>query len=653
MQDNRSAFRPAPGEIPKSPGVYRFLDAAGSVLYIGKAKNLRQRLANYFQPLHTLSPRTTKMLQRAAALDWTVVASDTEALVLEQQRIRAELPPYNVLFRDDKTFPYLVVTLGHEAPRLEITRRKNIRGAKYYGPYPKVWALRQTYELLIQAFPIRTCKDSDYRQAMATGKPCLAGQIGKCHGPCSGRVTVAAHREVIADLVHFLNNLDTRKVQQLQREMLAAAAAEEYEQAAKLRDQMLALQQILESNHVVLPQLAAADFFALYSDELTASVHQFMVRDGRIRGERSWLVDIELEQQPGDLMAQVLQDAYQDTAAAPQIFVSVLPSELAAVQEVLRQTRPRRGAVKITVPERGDTVQLLQTATKNAGEQLQRYKLKRASDLTSRTEALAGLQEALQLDRPPLRIDCVDVSHLQGTNVVAAVVAFADGLPLKDAYRKYKIPETRDDTDSIYQTVSRRAAQWLREEAELGSETAAALQQAAQAGEKFATVQGVKQRRRSVTRPDLLLVDGGVPQVNAAVRALTEAGVSDVAICGIAKRMEELWLPDEPYPVILPRQSEELFLLQRIRDTAHRFAITFQRQQREAAISTALAQIPGIGDKRAAQLLQHFGSLQRVREATVAQLQQVPGFGAVVATKIFTALRAEQAASVTQPDFSA
>ncbi|MBB4070864.1 excinuclease ABC subunit UvrC [Canibacter oris] len=653
MQDNRSAFRPAPGEIPKSPGVYRFLAVDGSVLYIGKAKNLRQRLANYFQPLHTLAPRTMQMLQRAAALDWTVVGSDTEALVLEQQRIRAELPPYNVVFRDDKSFPYLVVTLGHEAPRLEITRRKNIRGAKYYGPYPKLWALKQTYELLIQAFPIRTCKDSDYKAAMASGKPCLAGQIGKCHGPCSGRVTISAHREMVTEMVNFLNTLDSRKVAQLQRSMLEAAAAQEFEKAAKLRDQMLALQQILESNHVVLPQLSAADFFALYSDDLTASVHQFIVRDGRIRGERSWLVDIELEQQPGDLMAQVLQDAYQDNAAAPQIFVSVLPSELEAVQEILRQTRPRRGTVKITVPERGDTVQLLQTATKNAGEQLQRYKLKRASDLTSRTEALAGLQEALKLDRPPLRIDCVDVSHMQGTNVVAAVVAFADGLPLQDAYRKYKISQTRDDTDSIHQTVSRRAAQWLREEAELRRETAAALQQVAAAGEKFATVQGVQRRRRSVTRPDLLLVDGGVPQVNAAVRALSELGVTDVAICGIAKRMEELWLPDEQYPVILPRQSEELFLLQRIRDTAHRFAITFQRQQREAAISTALAQIPGIGDKRAAQLLQHFGSLHRVREATLAQLQQVPGVGEATATKIFAALRAERAASMTQPDFSA
>lgn len=680
--DMRAQFRPASGEIPTLPGVYRFSDVRGEVLYIGKAKSLRQRLANYFQPWHTLAPRTQQMLSRARAVDWTVVASDTEALVLEQQWIREQQPPYNVVFRDDKSFPYLVVTLGHEAPRLEITRRTGMRGAKYYGPYPKVWALKQTLELINQAFAIRTCNDADYARAMRTAKPCLPGQVGKCFGPCSQRISIAAHRERVAELVHFLNTLDDKKVRQLEKQMRAAAAAQDYEKAARLRDKMLALEQVLETNSIVLSQGVSADFFGLYTDELLAVVHQFLVRDGRVRGERSWFVEVGLESKPEDLMAQVLQDAYRKSAAAKQIFVSILPAGLEAVQQVLRRTRPRAGNVSVRVPERGEAVKLLETAVRNAGEQLVRAKLKRTNSIVSRTEALAGLQDILGMSLPPLRIECVDVSHLQGTDVVASLVTFSDGLPQKSAYRKYKIAETTDDTDSIYQVVTRRAQQLLRESAELRAapniaqspaqrikqnertgleETlkeatvadrsadinvniaaTTASRAAAAAADNItsvfdAVVNAAKQRKK-IAKPDLLLIDGGLPQANAAKRALDAAGITDITVCGIAKRLEELWLPGAEFPLILPRNSEELFLLQRVRDEAHRFALTFQRKQREKTVTSALNKIPGVGEARMQALLRHFGSIAKIREADVAEIASVPKIGKVLATQIVAAL---------------
>lgn len=610
--DHRAAFRPAQGEIPTTPGVYRFSDRHGRVLYIGKAKNLRARLANYFQPMHALMPRTQRMLTLAAKLDWTVVATDTESLVLEHTWITEYKPPFNVQFKDDKTYPYLAVTLREDAPRLVITRNEKIRGARYFGPYPKVWALRETTALLQQAFPIRTCNDADYKRAMDSGRPCLAGQIGRCNGPCSGKITVEAHRERVEELVAFLAGGDTSHLKQLQHAMRDAAAEQRYEDAARLRDQVQAVEHVLEKNAIVLGFDVELDVFGLKSDELSAAAHQFIIRGGRLRGERSWIVDVELDDSPGTLLEQVIQSAYDDGHEAPaRILVSTMPADLSALEEALRANRPRRGKVRIQVPERGDKAQLMNRALLNAGENLLRHKLKRAADITARTDALAELQEGLDMGEAPLRIECIDVSHLQGTGVVASLVVFEDGLPAKGAYRKYRIEQTTDDTDSIYQVVSRRAAQ---------------LNAAAEAGEPPSG--------RYRDRPQLLIVDGGAPQVAAAQRALSEAGITDIALCGVAKRLEELWLPDDPFPVILPRTSESLFLVQRIRDEAHRFAITFQRQRRSSAISSQLSEIPGLGPKRVQALLKHFGSVARLHAASPEEIASAPGVGDQLAEQI-------------------
>ena len=610
--DRRADFRPASGEIPTTPGVYRFSDRHGRVLYIGKAKNLRARLANYFQPLHSIQPRTRRMLALAARLDWTVVATDTESLVLEHTWITEFKPPFNVQFRDDKTYPYLAVTLRDEAPRLLITRNEKIRGARYFGPFPKVWALKETTALLQQAFPIRTCNEADYRRAMQSGKPCLAGQIGRCHGPCSGLISIEDHRSRVSDLVTFLAGGDVTHLRRLRSEMRDAAAEQRYEDAARLRDQAAAVEHVMERNSVSLGHDVDADVFGFRADELSAAAHQFIVRGGRIRGERSWIVDVELDDSPGTLLEQVIQSAYEgEREPPPQILVPLLPDGVAALEGALRSRRPRGGRVRVQVPERGDKAQLMDRATLNAGENLVRHKLKRSADITARTDALAELQRSLGMQEPPLRIECIDVSHLQGTGVVASLVVFEDGLPAKGAYRKYRIEQTRDDTDSIYQVVSRRATQL----------NAAAESDQLPSG-------------RYRERPQLLIVDGGQPQVAAAHRALREADITDVSLVGVAKRLEELWLPEDPFPVILPRTSEGLFLVQRVRDEAHRFAITFQRQRRSTAIASRLAEIPGLGPKRVQALLRHFGSVTRLKAASVAEIGSAPGVGPQLAEQI-------------------
>lgn len=611
-QDNRHAFKPATGEIPTSPGVYRFSDRHGRVLYIGKAKNLRSRLANYFQPLQSIMPRTRRMLSLAAKLDWTVVASDTESLILEHTWITEYKPPFNVQFKDDKTYPYLAVTLGEASPRLIITRDEKIKGAKYFGPYPKVWAIRETAALLQQAFPIRTCNGADYRRAMASTRPCLAGQIGRCFGPCSQLVTLEEHRAKVDELVAFLGGNYQHQHKQLEQDMRVAAAEQRFEDAARLRDQVAAVGHVMEKNAVVLGLEVDVDAFGMKHDELSAAVHQFIIRGGRIRGERSWIVDVELDDSPGRLLEQVLQSAYEgEREPPPEVLVPEQPDGIHELEAALSKYRPRKGKVRIRTPERGDKAQLMSRATLNAGENLLRYKLKRASDITARTDALAELQQALGMSEAPLRIECIDVSHLQGTGVVASLVVFEDALPAKSEYRKYRIEDTTDDTDSIYQVVSRRAAQ-LNLAEELGEMPTGAYR----------------------ARPQLLIVDGGEPQVQAAQRALSEAGITDIALCGIAKRLEELWLPNDPFPVLLPRTSEALFLVQRARDEAHRFAITFQRARRSSAIASQLAEIPGLGPKRVQQILRHFGSAKRLRSASLEELQALPGLGARTAEHI-------------------
>lgn len=613
----RLSYRPKPGEIPTNPGVYRFRDPDGRVLYVGKAKNLRQRLSNYFAPLASLHERTRRMVLTAASVEWTVVASDVEALQLEYMWIKEFDPRFNVRLRDDKSYPFMAITLADEAPRVTVTRNRRITGARYFGPYPKVWAVHETIDLLIKVFPIRTCSDSSYKKAMQSGRPCFPGQIGRCGGPCSGKVTIEEHRRMVDDFVAFMAGGDQRFTTQLTAQMREASAAMDYEAAAAYRDKLTAIDAVLSRSALVLGEDVDADLFGIAEDELAATVQQFVVRGGRVRGVRAWTLEKELDITGPDLVDQVLQRSYGEAPAAEiprRVLVSVLPDDANELEVWLRERRGGR-PVSIRIAQRGRKADLLKTATLNAQQALMLYKTRRSSDYIARTQSLTDLQEALGLTEAPLRIECFDVSHLGGTNVVASMVVFEDGLPRKNQYRHFSIAETTDDTDSIYQVISRRAAHLDAPEPEEpeGSET---------------------KRTRFAYRPQLLVVDGGKPQVEAAARALADAGHPEIALCGIAKRLEEVWLPGEDFPVILPRSSEALYLLQRLRDEAHRVAISHQRRRRRRDITSVLSEVPGLGPARIKGLLRHFGSVKALRGATPEEMREVPGVGPALADSI-------------------
>lgn len=623
------SYRPKPGEIPTTPGVYRFRDETARVLYVGKAKNLRARLANYFAPLDSLHERTRRMVTTASSVEWTVVSTEVEALQLEWTWINEYDPPFNVQFKDDKSYPYLAVTLADEAPRALVTRTTGIRGARYFGPYPKVWAVYETVELMLKAFPIRTCNAANYKRAMQTGKPCFAGQIGRCFGPCSGKVSIEDHRVIVNDFVTFMNSQDRKLINALVAEMKRAAAAQDYELAAKRRDQAKALEAVLEKSAVVLRESVDIDLFGIDEDELAAAVQQFIVRGGRIRGVRGWMVDKELDVSTGDLVHSIMQTAYSTEAPPPrEIIVPVLPDDAPALQLLLSGLGNRK--VHLVAAQRGEKAALLATATQNAKHALMLYKTRRSSDFVSRSKALEDIQEALDMADAPLRMECYDVSHLGGTNIVASMVVFEDGLPRKDEYRRFGIPESTDDTDSIYRTLTRRLA-YLKPGADNPE----------MADDPVVDPDSELQKRKKFRyQPNLLIVDGGQPQVSAAARALRESGVTGITLCGIAKRLEEIWLPDSDYPVILPRNSDALFLFQRIRDEAHRFAITHQRSRRKRDISSVLGEIPGLGPARVKVLLTHFGSVARLKEAPAEAISEVRGIGPSLASTIYEHLRA-------------
>ncbi|WP_419818928.1 excinuclease ABC subunit UvrC [Glaciibacter flavus] len=641
---NVLSYRPKAGEIPTEPGVYRFRDATSRVLYVGKAKNLRARLSNYFAPLHTLHERTRRMVTTASSVEWTVVGNEVEALQLEFTWIKEFDPPFNVMFKDDKSYPYMAITLGEEAPRVLVTRNTKIRGARYFGPYPKKWAVDEVIELMIKAFPIRTCKDSDYKRAMASGKPCFAGQIGRCFGPCSGKVTVEEHHAMVSRFVGFMQNQDRHMVGELVQEMKDASAAQNYELAARRRDQVGALEAVLEKSAVVLRDTVDIDVFSVVHDELAAAVQEFIVRGGRIRGVRGWVVDKELDMSTGELVESILQTVYGEGATPPrEVVVPDLPEDATAMEEWLGTLRGTK--VRLNAAQRGDKAALLETARQNAAHSLMLYKTRRTADFTARSQALEDIQEALDMAEAPLRMECYDVSHLSGTNIVASMVVFEDGLARKDEYRRFNVPESSDDTDSIYRVLTRRLAYLA--DGDDATEAGAAI-----AGESEAmrepeddvlsdgTVEPTK-RRKFAYRPNLLIVDGGQPQVAAAARALRESGVRGIQLAGIAKRLEEIWLPDSDFPVILPRNSEALFLFQRIRDEAHRFAITHQRARRKRDIASVLGEIGGLGPSRVAVLLKHFGSVARLRQASVAEIGEVHGIGPTLAATIHDHLASE------------
>ena len=640
-------YRPAPGSIPESPGVYRFRDERGRVIYVGKAKNLRSRLNSYFADFSGLHPRTQTMLQTAAGVDWTVVATEVEALQLEYSWIKEFDPRFNVRYRDDKSYPYLAVTLNEEVPRVMVMRGAKRRGVRYFGPYSHAWAIRETVDLLLRVFPVRTCSAGVFKRANQIGRPCLLGYIDKCSAPCVGRVSEAGHRLIAEDFCDFMAGNTSRFIKRLEREMRAASNVMEYERAARLRDDIKALERALEKQAVVLGDTTDCDVIAFAEDQLEAAVQVFYVRGGRIRGQRGWVVDKVEAVTTGELVEDFLIQMYSESESVPrEVLIPEQPPEPGAMTELLSEQRG--WPVRLRVPQRGDKRSLLETVERNAKEALKQHKTRRASDLTTRSKALQEIQDALELEQAPLRVECYDVSNLQGTNIVASMVVFEDGLARKSEYRRFSVKavDGQDDVRSIYEVVLRRFRRYLEEREAIGE-----LDLMAQNGTgdpdapDAPTAAGgpidpeTGKPRKFAYPPNLLVVDGGAPQVAAAQRVLDELGIDEIVVCGLAKRLEEVWLPGEDEPVILPRTSEGLYLLQRIRDEAHRFAITFHRAKRSKSMTVSeLDEVPGLGPARRTALLKHFGSVRRLRQATPDQIAEVPGIGRQTAETIAAAL---------------
>ncbi len=659
-----TTYRPKPGEIPTDPGVYRFRDAHGRVIYVGKAKSLRPRLSSYFQDITALHPRTATMVTTAASVEWTVVRTEVEALQLEYSWIKEFDPRFNVKYRDDKSYPYLAVTMGEEFPRAQVMRGAKRKGTRYFGPFSHAWAIRETLDLLLRVFPMRTCSTGVFKRAHQSGRPCLLGYIDKCSAPCVGRVDPDEHRQIAEDFCDFMAGNTTKFTKRVERQMRAASDAQEYELAARLRDDLGALNKALEKNAVVLADKTDADVFALADDELEAAVQVFFVRGGRIRGQRGWVVEKESEDVP-ELMGHLLQQVYGDQAqdspdqVPREVLVPIVPAESEALAAWLSTLRGHR--VDLRVPQRGDKRSLMETVRRNAEQSLARHKVARAGDLTARSQALQELQESLELPDAPLRIECFDVSHVQGTNVVASMVVFEDGLARKSEYRRFVVrgdyahtaldgTQTVDDTAAMHEVLTRRFQRYLDErehsaEIELGPEIEDDADGMPNVHGPIDEVTG--RPRKFAYPPNLVVVDGGLPQVNAAKSVLDELGIEDVSLVGLAKRLEEVWVPGQNFPLILPRTSEGLYLLQRVRDEAHRFAITFHRQRRSKAMTTSdLDGIPGLGEVRRMALLRVFGSVKRLRAASVEEIAAVQGIGPVLADTIATRLARDSSAAV-------
>ena len=648
--------------------MYRFRDDHGRVIYVGKARNLRSRLNQYFADFAGLHPRTQTMLRTAAEVSWTVVATEVEALQLEYSWIKEFDPKFNVRYRDDKSYPYLAVTMNEDYPRVMVMRGAKRRGVRYFGPYSHAWAIRETVDTLLRVFPVRTCSAGVFKRAGQIGRPCLLGYIGKCSAPCVQRISETEHRLLAEDFCDFMAGQTDRFTRRLEAEMREAARAEEFERAARLRDDVKALQRALEKQTVVLGHGTDCDVIALAEDQLEAAVQIFYVRDGRVRGQRGWVVDKVEDVTTADLVEDFLSQVYGDDSVASdqpvpaagrgrrgdaggpldpkylrrparagssvprEVLVPELPPDTTAVEEWLTTRRGSR--VRLRVPQRGDKRALLETVARNAAESLAVHKTRRASDLTTRSRALHEIQEALGLADAPLRIECYDVSNLQGTHVVASMVVFEDGLARKSEYKRFSIKGTggTDDVAAIYEVITRRFRRYLDEREETGELDTLGDTEVTGPPRKFAYP------------PNLVVVDGGQPQVAAAARALSDLGIDDVEVCGLAKRLEEVWLPGDDSPVILPRTSEGLYLLQRVRDEAHRFAITYHRAKRSKALAVSeLDAVPGLGPARRATLLRHFGSVRKLASATEPEIAALPGIGPRLASAVLAALRPGEA----------
>ena len=652
-----ATYRPAPGSVPDEPGVYRFRDVSGRVIYVGKAKSLRSRLNSYFSDVAMLHARTRQMVLSAVAVDWTVVATEVEALQLEYNWIKEFDPRFNVRYRDDKSYPSLAVTLYEEYPQLRVMRGPKRKGVRYFGPYSHAWAIRETLDLLLRVFPARTCSAGVFKRAGQVGRPCLLGYIDKCSAPCVGRVSAAEHRRIVEEFCDFMAGSTSLYLKRLRRQMEEASQATEYERAARLRDDIRALEQALEKQAVVLGDGTDADIIGVAEDALEAAVQVFHVRGGRVRGQRGMVVDKVEDLSRGEVVERFLEQFYgvqgETVPARPherherhertgrlrhyadsgeavprELLLSALPPAGSPVHEWLE--RLRGGRVDLRVPRRGDKRALLDTVERNATQAFTQHKLRRASDLTARSTALSEIQEALGLAEAPLRIECFDVSNLLGDNVVASMVVFEDGLARRSEYRRFEIRGVggQDDVASLREAVARRFRRYLDERVRTGD--------LAPDGDGAIITIAVK----FAYPPNLVVVDGGAPQVAAAQQALEALGIDDVAVCGLAKRMEEVWLPTSTDPVVLSRTSEALYLLQRVRDEAHRFAITYHRQKRSRTmVASVLDEVPGLGETRRRALLRHFGSLKRLRAASPQEIASVPGVGPRTAEAVVAALR--------------
>lgn len=706
LGDTRDLFRPKTSDIPTEPGVYKWRDAQGRVIYVGKAKNLRNRLTNYFQPLNQLHPRTQTMVLTARSLEWTVVGTELEALTLEYTWIKEFDPRFNVVFRDDKTYPYLAISIGEQVPRVWITRSRKRRDTRYFGPYAKVWDLRKSLDRLLRTFPVRTCTPGVFRKAQLTNRPCLLASIGKCSAPCVGRISPQDHKKLCEQLIGVMTGrIGKRYIAQLTREMKEASAALEFEKAGRLRDEIKNLQTVSEQNAVVLDQDVDADVFGIVSDELQASVHAFFVRSGSIRGEKNWIVDRVDDSDDAELLSDLMTQTYaegaqdsttllrdaqldsantiheertaigvihqsnaidavaraqatrtrnerkeqtgRDDLLAPiapiprEILVDIEPSRKEDLEQWLSSLRG--SAVSIRVPTRGNKKQLLDRAHDNAAQALQRSKMSRISDMESRSEAMNDIAQALGLQQAPLRIECYDISNtVGGAYQVASMVVFEDGMAKKSEYRRFSIRGndgngSLDDLSALYETLTRRF-----KHGNIAGDTGESIDNEHRVAQENLQQNDVVQqntsRRHFAYKPNLIVVDGGAPQAQIAAKALADCGVTDVAVCGLAKRLEEVWVPDDDYPIILKRQSQGMYLLQRVRDESHRFAITYHRQsRRKGALRSALDTIPGIGTSYQKKLLAHFGSVRAIKQASIEQLQEVQGIGLAKARTIYDA----------------
>ncbi len=613
-----------PSNLPTDPGVYRFFDKDEKVIYVGKAKNIKNRLNSYFGS--NLQIKTRKMVNTAVRVDWTLVKTEVEALQLEFTWIKQYNPDFNVQFKDDKSYPHLAIDLNSEFPRLFISRSKKIPGVRYFGPYSHAWALRSTFETLIKIYPVRTCSESNFQSAVRSKRQCLLGDIGKCAAPCVNWVSPDEHRKLANDLVNFIEKSPDEISTRIENEMKAAAAAEEFEKAAKLRDQLEAVNKAFESTDRFLNENIDADVLAIHEEITHAALSQFVITAGRITGSRSWIVDRANLIEDEGIISAMLGKIYAENKPPSEILVDHLPEDSKVHQEWLSEQRGTN--VALIEPQRGEKLELVQMVKRNAHQSLIQYLSKRANDAAVSGSALAEIAEQLELAELPLRIECFDISNIQGTSMVASMVVFEDGQPKKSDYRRFSISDEAgfDDTRAMHHVITRRFKRYLEEKDIDIAE---------------ATSQG-GQRPKFAYPPQLVVVDGGKPQVNAAAKALQELGITDVALCGLAKRLEEVWLPNNSEPIIFPRHSEALYLLQKLRDEAHRFAINFHRSKRsKVMLESLLDEVAGLGEIRRKSLLTHFGSVTALKAATVDELAIVPGIGKKMAKTIFDQINSQ------------